>query len=112
MGAGWVQEPRDCLPPARLTFLWKTLKCILNTLVLDLTPLVFTQSTAFDSRMHDHTDGPQPYLVAIPLLRCVPYVLLCVRFVSRMNRAREIVALVCVCLGGLNPTLWPDFWGD
>ena len=115
---GWVREPQDRLPPhpppSHITFLWKTfLKCILNTLVLDLTSLVFTQSSAFDSRMHDPTDGPETYLAAIPLLRRVPYVLaFCVRLGSWMSRNHNMVALVCVGLGGSNPTLWPDFMGD
>ena len=115
---GWVQEPRDCLPPhpppSRLTFLWKTsLKFILNSAVLDLTSLVFTQSLAFDSRMHDPTDGRETYLAAVPLLFRVPYVVAyCVKLRTGMSLAHNIVALICVGLGGSDPTFWPDFWGN
>ena len=115
---GWVQEPRDCLPPrpppSRLTFLWKTfLKLILNSAVLDLTSLVFTQSLAFDSRVHDPTDGPETYLAAVPLLYRVPYVLAyCVKLGAGAALIHNIVALICVGLGGSDPTLWPDFWGN
>ena len=115
---GLVQEPRDCLPPhpppSRLTFLWKTfLKFILNSAVLDLTSLVFTQSLAFDSRVHDPTDGPETYLAAVPLLYRVSYVLAyCVKLGAGAALIHNIVALICVGLGGSDPTLWPDFWGN
>ena len=113
---GWVQEPRNSLPPrpppSRLTFLWKTfLKFILNYAVLDLTSLVFSQSPAFDPRVHDPTDGPETYLAAVPLLHRVPYGLVfCAKVEAALCAAYNIAALACVGLGGSDPTLWPEIW--
>ena len=56
---GWIQEPRDCLPPppppSRRTFLWKTLlKLIANIIALDLLTLMLAQNPAFDSCVTTH----------------------------------------------------------
>ena len=116
---GWVQEPRDHLPPrpppSRLTFLWKTsLKFAINTFLLpDLLTSVLGETPAFDPRMHDPTDGPETYLAAVPFLRRVPYVLAYGLWTHVWNSAgHNLVALVCVGLGQSSPTLWPDIWGS
>jgi len=114
---GWVQEPRNCLPPhpppSRLTFLRKTFfKLIINTIITDFATSIFASSPAFDSRLHDPTDGPETYLAAVPLLRRVPYVLAYgLMLTAGMGALHNIMALVCVGLGRSSPTLWPDIWG-
>ena len=115
---GWVQEPRECLPqhppPSRRTFLWKTfLKLVANAFIIpDLLTLVLGQTPAFDSRLHDPTDGPETYLSAVPFLRRVPYVLAYGVKAATFNCApHNLAALVCVGLGRSSPTLWPDMWG-
>ena len=114
---GWVQEPRSCLPPhpppSRSTFLRKTfLKFIINGLIIDFTSCVFAFSPAFDSRLHDPTDGPETYLAAVPLLHRVPYILAHGLMVTAgISAIHNIVALVCVGLGCSSPTLWPDISG-
>ena len=115
---GWVQEPRDHLPPhpppSRLTFLWKTsLRFVANTfLIPDLLTLVLGGTPAFDSRLHDPTDGPETYLAAVPFLLRVPYVLAYGVKAATFNSApHNLAALVCVGLGRSSPTLWPNIWG-
>ena len=114
---GWVQEPRNCLPPhpppSRWAFFWKTcMKIIFNTFLADLATFVFAGSPAFDSRVHDPADGPETYLAAVPLLRRVPYVLAFgIRMASSFRVLHGILALVCVFFGRASPTLWPDIWG-
>lgn len=114
---GWVQEPRDCLPPppppSRRTFLWKTfLKCIANIIVIDLFTLLVAQNPAFDCRVHDPTDGPETYLAAIPLLHRPPYVLgFALHLAGAFNVLYGTLAFVCVGLGRSSPTLWPSIWG-
>ena len=114
---GWVQEPRNCLPPhpppPRLTFLRKTFsKLVINSIIIDLASSVFPSSPAFNSRLHDPTDGPEKYLASIPVLRRAPYILI-YAFVhaAGMGAMHNIMALVCVGLGRSSPTLWPDMWG-
>ena len=114
---GWVQEPRNCLPPRppppRLPFLRKTFfKLVVNSIIIDFTTSVFALSPAFDSRLHDPADGPETYLAAVPLLRRVPYILTYALMQSAgMCAIHNITALVCVGLGRSSPTLWPDMWG-
>jgi len=114
---GWVQEPGNCLPPhpppSRLTFLMKTsFKLVINWIVVDLMRSVFASNPAFDSRLHDPTDGPETYLAAVPLLRRVPYVLAQgLMMAGAIGASPRIPALVCVGLGFSSPTLWPDMWG-
>jgi hypothetical protein len=115
---GWIQEPRDHLPPhpppSRPMFLWKTLvRAVVGAfLVSDLISLVIGQTPAFDSRLHDPTDGPETYLAAIPFLRRVPYILAYgFRTEAALCTPHRFVALVCVGLGLSSPTLWPDMWG-
>ena len=114
---GWVQEPRNCLPPhpppSRQTFLWKTfLKFVINTVITDFTTSVTALNPAFDCRLHDPTDGPETYLAAVPLLRRVPYILAFgIGAGASMGAVHNALALVCVGLGHSNPTLWPDLWG-
>ena len=113
---GWVQEPRDAMPPhpppSRRTFLWKTFsKFIANAIVADFLAFVFNAlSTTVDYPSHDPADGPKAYLAA--LLCRVPYTLSygigAGAVISAMHNA---VALVCVGLGHSGPTLWPDIWG-
>jgi len=115
---GWVQEPRNCMPPhpppSRRTFLWKTsLKFIMNAVLTDLVTSVHARSRAFDYRAHDPTDGPETYLAAVPLLHRVPYVLAwAVGSATSVSAAQNVMALVCVGLGHSSPTLWPDIWGN
>jgi len=114
---GWVQEPRDCLPPppppSRRMFLRNTfLKLIFNVILRDLLTLAFAQNPAFDSRVHDPTDGPETYLAAVPLLRRVPHVLaLGLWLANDFVVFHRIAALACVGLGRSSPTLWPNIWG-
>ena len=115
---GWIQEPRDNLPPhpppSRPTFLWKTsIKFIIYAfLVPDLVSLILGQTPAFDSRLHDPTDGPEAYLAAVPLLRRVPYVLAYGRIAqATISTPYNLFALLCVGFGLSSPTLWPDMWG-
>ncbi|KAF9650495.1 hypothetical protein BDM02DRAFT_1382275 [Thelephora ganbajun] len=114
---GWVQEPRNSLPPhpppSRPNFLWKTfLKFIYHFVTVEFTSFLFSGNPAFDSRVHDPTDGPETYLAAVPLLRRVPYILaygIIIR--AAVSITHNIAALVCVGLGRSSPTLWPDMWG-
>ena len=114
---GWAQEPRSSLPPhpssSRRDFLWTTFyKLILNYLFLDLSTLLYAHDPAFDSRVHNPTDGPETYLAALPLLRRVPYILgTVVRFATGLGAIHNIAAFVFVALGITSPTLWPDAWG-
>ena len=114
---GWVPEPRKYLPqsppPSRHKFLGKTLlKLIINGAIIDFTSSVFAFSPAFDSRLHDPTDGPETYLAAVPLLRRVPYVLAYgLLQPAGMSAMHNVMALVCVGLGHSSPTLWPDIMG-
>ena len=114
---GWVQEPRNYLPPhpppSRPAFLRKTfLKFVINSIVVDFTSSVFALNPAFDSRLHDPTDGPETYLAAVPLLRRAPYVLAyALMQAAGMCAIHNVMALVCVGLGFSSPTLWPDLWG-
>ncbi|KAF9780806.1 hypothetical protein BJ322DRAFT_1081825 [Thelephora terrestris] len=114
---GWVQEPKDCLPPppppSRTTFLWNTLlKLITNFLLLDLLTYVFAQNPVFDPRVHDPTDSPETYLAAVPLFRRAPYVLAFGLWLALFFKVlHNIAALVFVGLGRSSPTLWPDIWG-
>ena len=115
---GWVQEPRNGIPPhpspSRRKFLWKTfLKLIVNTIISDFTTSVLALSPAFDNRLHDPSDGPETYLAAIPLLRRVPYILsLTIGMGASTSAIQDAVALVCVGFCGSSPTLWPDAWGS
>ena len=114
---GWVQEPRNGIPPhpppSRRKFLSKTfLKLIKNAIVSDFAGSVLALSPAFDYRVHDPTDGPETYLAAVPLLRRAPYVLShVVRVKTSMSAANNAMALVRVGLCNSSPTLWPDLWG-
>ena len=111
---GWVQEPRNALPPhpppSRQTFLWKTSsKFIRNAIAADFFAFVFNAlSTTYSP--HDPTDDSETYLSA--LLRRAPYTLSygigAGAVISAMHNA---TALVCVGLGRSDPTLWPDNWG-
>jgi len=79
---------------------------------VDLTTLVYAQSPAFDSRVHDPSDGPETYLAAVPLLHRVPYILaFALAMVFGFSAVHNAMALVCVGLGGSSPTLWPDIGG-
>ena len=114
---GWVQEPRNRMPPhpppSRRTFLWKTLlKFIMNIITADLMTSALALSPAFDYRVHNPTDGPEKYLAAVPLLRRVPYVLAwSIGTGASGGVIHNVAALSCVGLGYSSPTLWPDMWG-
>ena len=114
---GWVQEPRDRLPPPpspsrRAFFRRSFLKLIVNVVIIDLTTLVYAQSPAFDSRVHDPTDGPETYLAAVPFMRRVPYVVAWALLAQgALSAFYTTVACVCVGVGNSSPTLWPDLWG-
>ena len=114
---GWVQEPRDCLPPhpppSRLSFLGYTLsKFIVNVVLFDLVTSVFAQNPVFDSRVHAPTDGPETYLAAVPLFRRVPYALAFALWTAiPIQIIHNVGALVIVGIGCNSPTLWPDVWG-
>ena len=114
---GWVQEPRNCLPPhpppSRRTFIWKTfLKFIVNIVITNFMISTLAMSPAFNNRLHDPTDGPETYLAAVPFLRRIPYTLAYGYHVGVMvSYIHNGVALVCVGLGRSSPTLWPDLWG-
>ena len=115
---GWVQEPRNGIPPhpppSRRTFLWKSfLKLIKNVIISDFAQSVLALSPAFDNRVHDPIDGPETYLAAVPLLRRVPYILsLTIGMGASTSAIQDAVALVCVGFCGSSPTLWPDAWGS
>ena len=114
---GWVQEPRNAMPPhpppSRQTFLRKTfLKFVTNTIIADFATSVLALSPALDCRVHDPTDGPETYLAAVPLLRRAPYVLATgIGTGASMGAAHNALALVCIGLGHSSPTVWPDIWG-
>ena len=114
---GRVQEQRNHLPPqpppSRWTFFWRTcLKLIFNAFLAELTTSVLAGSSAFDSRAHDPSDGPETYLAAVSLLRRVPYILAFgISTASWFNILHDSLALVCVVLGRSSPTLWPALWG-
>jgi len=114
---GWIQEPRNGIPPhpppSRRTFLWKTfLKLIINKILADFATSVLALSPAFDRRVHDPTDGPETYLSAVPLLRRAPYVLSYgVMMGTGAGVVHNAMALVCVGIFHSSPTLWPDIWG-
>jgi len=113
---GWVQEPRNYMPPhpppSRRTFLQKTLKLIVNIVIADLTTSYLALSLPFDYRIHNPTDGLETYLIAVPLLHRVPYVLAwAIGMGSSISTTHNAVALVCVGLGQ-SPTLWSDIWGN
>ena len=114
---GWVQEPQGCIPPhpppSRRTFLWKTFfKFIMNTVTADLMTSTLALSPAFDSRVHDPSDGPESYLTAVPLFRRVPYILAwSFGTGASMCASHNATALVCVGLGHSSTTVWPDMWG-
>ena len=113
----WVQGPQSLPtphpPPSRRTFLRRTfLKFIMNFVITDFTTSVLALSPAFDSRLHDPTDGPETYLAAVPLLCRVPYILSYgIGAGAGMSATHDAIALVCVSLGYSSPTLWPDIWG-
>jgi len=118
---GWVQEPRDCMPPhpppSRRTFLWKTLlKFIMNTVTADLMISTLALTPSFDHRLHDPADGSETYLAAVPFFRRIPYTLAWgIGTGASISAMHNALAFVCVGLGQSNPTLWPDLcgrWGD
>ena len=114
---GWVQEPRDGIPPhpppSRKPFLRETFfKLVTNIVIIDFTKSVLAHSQAFDYRSHDPTDGPETYLAAVPLLRRIPYVLSYgIQMGASISAAHNVMALVFVGLRQSSPTLWPDMWG-
>lgn len=115
---GWVQEPRDCLPPppppSRRTFLQETsLKFMVNVVTIDLSASAASRSPTFDSRPpHVSTHSLKSVLAAAPLLRHVPYVLAFgVMTAACLNAAHNVAALIFVGIGHSSPTLWPDVWG-
>jgi len=114
---GWVQEPRNCMPPhpppSRRTFLWKTFsKFVMNAITADLMTSAFTLNPAFDHRVHDPSDGPETYLAAVPLLRRVPYILAwSIAAGASIGAFHNAMGLICVGLGNSSSTLWPDIWG-
>ena len=115
---GWIQEPRDSIPPhpspSRRTFFGNTfLRFVRNAIITDFLQSVLALSPAFDNRLHDPSDGPETYLAAIPLLRRVPYILsLTIGMGASTSAIQDAVALVCVGFCGSSPTLWPDAWGS
>ena len=115
---GWVQEPRDCIPPppppSRLPFLSKTLlKLIANFVLIDLLTSALAQNPVFDPRVHDPTDGPETYLAAVPVLHRVPYALIFALWIGVwLKILHNIGAIVCVGTGHNSPTLWPNVWGN
>ena len=114
---GWIQEPRNGIPPhpppSRRTFLWKTfLKFVMNIVIADFAVSVAALSPAFDYRAHDPTDGPEMYLAAVPLFPRALYILSHgIRVAASLSAMHDIMALVCVGLFYSSPTLWPDIWG-
>ena len=114
---GWVQEPKNCLPPhpspSRRAFIRDTfLKLLTNIVIFDFASSVSALTPAFDHRLHDPTDGPETYLAAIPLLYRVPYVLSHgVSAGTVLSGMHNVLALVCVGIFQSSPTLWPDLWG-
>jgi len=115
---GWVQEPRNSMPPhpppSRRTFLQRTfLKLIVNIVISDLATSALALSSPFDYRVHDPTDGPETYLAAVPFLHRVPYVVAwLIGMGTSISTTHHAGALVCVGLGHSSPTLWPDIWGN
>ena len=115
---GWVQGPRNFMPPhpppSRRKFLQKTfLKLIMNAVLADLSTSVIALSPPFDYRLHDPTDGPETYLAAVPLLRRVPYIVAwAIGMATRISVRHNAITLVCVGLGHSSPTLWPDICGS
>ena len=115
---GWVQEPRNHLPPhpspSRLTFVRNAfLRLIGNVIVLDLVTLLFAQNPAFDSRLHAPTDGPETYSATLPLLHRVPYAVGgALKFAAGLSALRDALASVTVVLGVWSPALWPNIWGS
>jgi len=109
---GWVQEPRNGIPPrpppSRRTFLLKTfLKLIMNAVIADIT------AAMLDHLLHYPIDNPPTYLAAVPPSRRLPHVLVwCMVERATMSSAHNLIALVCVGLGRSSPTLWPDIWGS
>ena len=109
---GWVQEPRNGIPPRpsppRRTFLQKTfLKFIMNAIIADVTAAIL------DHLLHYPTDNPKTYLAAVPPSHRLPYVLVwCTAEKASMSSVHNLMALICVGLGRSDPTLWPDFWGS
>jgi len=81
--------------------------------MFDIGRSVIALDPAFDSRLHDPTDGPETYLAAVPLLRRVPYVLAQgLMMAGWISAPHSILSLVCVGLVLSSPTLWPDWWGS
>ena len=115
---GWIKESRGTPPPlpqpSRRSFLWKAFsKLIFNTILVDLTTLLFAGSPAWDSRVHDPTDGPETYLAAVPLLHRSPYILaFAIRVMGGFSAIYNIMALVCVGIFRSSPALWPDIEGS
>ena len=114
---GWIQEPRDSLPPppppSRKTFIRKAfLKLLVSAALQDLLTLMLVQNPVFDPRVHDPTDGPETYLAALPLLRRVPYILtIALSVATPFNISHNIEALMSVGFGLSSPALWPDLFG-
>jgi len=114
---GWIQEPRNGIPPhpppSRRMFLRKTfLKLLINIILCDFTTSVFALSPAFDYRVHDPTDGPETYLAAVPLFQRAPYVIsFGIMVGTTLGVIHNVVALVSVGFFHSSPTLWPDIWG-
>ena len=78
----------------------------------DLGIRVLAQSQAFDSRVHDPSNGPETYLAAVPFLRRAIYIWTHSNSISSGTAILQNgFALVCVGLGGSSPTLWPEVWG-
>ena len=114
---GWVQEPRDSLPPPPPPSLRKFIRgafirLILSAALQDLLTIAVSQNPVFDPRVHDPTDGPETYLAAVPLLRRIPYTLVvALLIITPFNISHNAEGLVLVGLGFWSPTLWPGLWG-
>ena len=114
---GWVQEPRNALPPrpspSHRTFLRGAFfKLIGNAIMADFMAFVFALSTTFDYSPHDSTDSHEAYLAVVLLLRRVPYTLSWgIGAGALVSAIHNAVAFACVGLGRSSPTLWPDIWG-
>lgn len=116
---GWVQEPRNCLPPSpppsRKTFLRETLlKLAVNYVLIDLSTSACARSPAFDSRLpKDSVPYFKTVLAAAPILHHAPYVLAFgVMTAACLSATHNVVALALVGFGHSSPTLWPDVWGS
>jgi len=115
---GWVQGPRNLVPPhpppSRRTFLQKAfVKLVMHTVIADLSTSLLALSPPFDHRLHDPTDGPETYLAAVPLLQRVPYVVgWAIRTATPICIRYDAIVLLCVGLGHSSPTLWPYIWGS